>query len=107
MSMSQPLSLKQIDAVLTGLPQWAGDENGLTRTVQFATFGGAIRFMSACVEGIDQRDHHPVWTNTHRRLEIRLNTFDAGGKVTQRDVDLAGHLDSILVARGEQFGHVE
>lgn len=107
MKRSAPLSPSQIDAALAGLPRWSGDENGLKRTVQFASFGGAISFMSACVKEIDGRDHHPVWTNTHRRLEIHLSTFDAGGKVTQRDVDLALYLDATLQARGAEFGHVE
>ena len=105
MKMPPPLSLHSIQQALTELPGWTGDEDGLQRSLRFATFGGAIRFMAACVKGIDQQDHHPVWTNTHSRLEIHLDSYDAGGKVTQCDVDLAHYLDSVLSALGTEFGY--
>ena len=105
MKRSPALSPQELTLALEKLPRWSGDESGLQRNLRFATFAGAIRFMSACVEGIDQRDHHPVWTNKHAQLEINLSTFDAGGKVTQKDVDLAHHMESLLATRGAEFDH--
>ena len=40
-------------------------------------------------------DHHPEWTNVYRRVTVRLNTHDAGGKVTARDVELARRMQAI------------
>ena len=40
-------------------------------------------------------DHHPEIFNCYSRVEIRLNTHDAGGKVTQRDIDLARAIEKI------------
>ena len=36
-----------------------------------------------------ERNHHPEIFNCYNRVEIGLNTHDAGGKVTQKDIDLA------------------
>ena len=40
-------------------------------------------------------NHHPEWTNGYNRLVIRLNTHDAGGKVTAKDVELARKIQSL------------
>lgn len=48
------------------------------------------------MEGIEERDHHPVWSNKYNSLDIHLDTFDAGHRVTKKDVDLAEFLNSML-----------
>ena len=40
-------------------------------------------------------NHHPEWTNVYNRVAIRLNTHDAGGKVTAKDVELAKRIQNI------------
>jgi len=40
-------------------------------------------------------NHHPDWTNVYNRLVVRLNTHDAGDKVTAKDIDLAKRLQKI------------
>ena len=40
-------------------------------------------------------NHHPEWTNVYNRVAIRLNTHDAGGKVTRKDVELAQRIQKI------------
>jgi 4a-hydroxytetrahydrobiopterin dehydratase len=40
-------------------------------------------------------NHHPDWTNVYNRVAIRLNTHDAGGKVTAKDVTLAQKIESL------------
>jgi len=61
--------------------------------------------MQACVEGIEQRNHHPVWCNKYDSIDIHLDTFDAGHRVTNKDVDLAEFLDSVLNESGQLFGY--
>jgi 4a-hydroxytetrahydrobiopterin dehydratase len=43
-------------------------------------------------------DHHPEWTNIYNRVAIRLNTHDAGGRVTAKDVALAGKIQALVLA---------
>ena len=56
--------------------------------------------MQACVEGIEQRDHHPTWCNTYNSVEIHVTTHSAGNRVTEKDVNLAEFINSVLSERG-------
>ena len=78
---------------LARLPGWKGDLKSLTREFIFPDFEAAMRFMQACVAGIDSRNHHPEWTNVYNRVRVRLNTHDAGDRVTDLDIDLAKFLN--------------
>jgi len=44
----------------------------------------------------EEMNHHPEWTNVYNRVMVRLNTHDAGGKVTAKDVELAGRIEKVL-----------
>ena len=43
----------------------------------------------------EELNHHPDWSNVYNRVAIRLNTHDAGGKVTARDIELARRIQGI------------
>jgi 4a-hydroxytetrahydrobiopterin dehydratase len=40
-------------------------------------------------------NHHPDWTNVYGKVVVRLNTHDAGDKVTDKDVELATRFGKI------------
>ena len=44
----------------------------------------------------EKADHHPTWTNTYNKVEIWLNTHDAGDVVTDKDHALAKKIDKFL-----------
>jgi 4a-hydroxytetrahydrobiopterin dehydratase len=44
----------------------------------------------------ENRNHHPEIFNCYNRLEIGLNTHDAGGKVTDRDIELALAIEKLF-----------
>src|SRR4051794_15204144 len=100
------LEASEIEAALSKLQGWSGDEQGLKRKLIFRDFWGAMKFMQACIEGIEQRDHHPAWCNTYNSVDIHLNTHDVGNRVTEKDVDLAEFIDSILGDARNEFGYV-
>ena len=101
----QPLSADELRSALARLKGWSGDERGIEKTLTFSDFRGAMAFMQACVEGIEARDHHPVWTNKYNSIQIHLDTFDIGHKVTRHDIDVAEFMDALLDARGAEFGY--
>jgi 4a-hydroxytetrahydrobiopterin dehydratase len=43
----------------------------------------------------EELNHHPDWTNVYHRVAVRLNTHDAGGRVTAKDVELARRFQRI------------
>jgi 4a-hydroxytetrahydrobiopterin dehydratase len=102
-----PLELPELEAALKTLPGWSGDESGIKKSVAFRDFASAIQFMEACVEGINARDHHPVWCNKYKTIDIHLDTFDAGHRVTAKDIDLARFIEAKLREIGTELGHVE
>jgi 4a-hydroxytetrahydrobiopterin dehydratase len=44
---------------------------------------------------MEKFNHHASWTNTYNKVELVLNTHDAGNTITQKDWDLAAALDKI------------
>lgn len=93
--MSTLLSASQIDSALKDLPGWSFERDALTKTYEFRTFREALSFMVRAGFEAEALNHHPEWTNVYNRLSIRLNTHDAGSKVTAKDVELARRLQSI------------
>ena len=73
----------------------AKGRDAITKTYQFKSFSQAWGFMSRVALYAEKEDHHPEWTNVYNRVEVRLNTHDAGGQVTAKDVELARRMENI------------
>jgi 4a-hydroxytetrahydrobiopterin dehydratase len=97
--MSTPLTRTEIDAALPGLPGWTFTNDALAKEFKFANFRAALAFMVRAGFEAEALDHHPEWTNVYNRVAIRLNTHDAGGKVTAKDVELAGKIEAIAAVK--------
>lgn len=95
--MVDQLSEAERADALDSLPDWDYDEgrDAITRTIVFTDFAEAFGFMTQVALIAEKADHHPEWTNIWNRVEITLTTHDAGG-LSERDIDLAGAIDSIL-----------
>ena len=75
--------------------EWDINAERLQRTYVLASFPEAIDFMAACVQCIEDMDHHPVWTNRYRKVIVELQSHDVG-HVTDRDYALARELDLVF-----------
>ncbi len=93
--MTKPLTPAEIAAALPSLPGWSLDSDALAKTFQFGSFREALSFMVRVGFEAEAADHHPDWTNVYNRVAIRLNTHDAGGKITAKDVSLAAKIQAI------------
>ena len=93
--MTPPLEKSAIDAALASLPGWTWERDALAKTFKFDTFRSAMSFMVRVGFEAEAMDHHPDWTNVYNRVAIRLNTHDAGGKVTAKDIELARRIQAI------------
>ena len=74
---------------------WKEENNRLSKTFIFNDFCAAFAFMTRVAFIAEKHDHHPDWTNVYNRVEINLNTHDAGGIVTEKDRKLAQEIDKI------------
>jgi 4a-hydroxytetrahydrobiopterin dehydratase len=77
------------------IPQsWNGDATRINKLFTFSSFMAAMRFMSEVALFCDKTDHHPEWKNIYNKVWVTLTTHDAG-KVTEKDLALASHMDAV------------
>lgn len=74
---------------------WQKKENQLYKKFEFKNFSEAFAFMTRVALAAEKMDHHPLWTNVYNKVEIWLNTHDAGDVVTEKDHQLAKKIDLI------------
>lgn len=75
---------------------WKEADNKLYRKFEFKDFSGAFAFMTRVALAAEKMDHHPLWTNVYNKVEIWLNTHDAGDVVTEKDRKLATIIDKLI-----------
>ena len=92
---SQSLTPAEINEALRALPGWKFDRDALAKEFKFGSFKEALSFMVRVGFEAEAMDHHPDWTNVYNRVAVRLNTHDAGGKVTAKDAALAKKIQAI------------
>ncbi|HEY8920609.1 MAG TPA: 4a-hydroxytetrahydrobiopterin dehydratase [Chitinophaga sp.] len=75
---------------------WQEKNNQLYRSFEFSDFKEAFAFMTKVALAAEKMDHHPYWTNVYNKVEIYLNTHDAGNVITEKDHRLAKTIDGLL-----------
>jgi 4a-hydroxytetrahydrobiopterin dehydratase len=75
------------------MTNWKEENNQLTKTFLFKTFGEAIAWMVKASFEIEKINHHPEWTNVYNKVYVSLTTHDDGNIVTEKDKKLAEILD--------------
>lgn len=75
---------------------WTKTQNKLYRKFEFADFSEAFAFMTRVALAAEKMNHHPLWTNVYNKVEIWLNTHDAGDVVTEKDEKLAKKIDKLV-----------
>lgn len=74
---------------------WQEENNQLIRTFEFKDFVAAFSFMTSVALAAEKMNHHPNWSNTYNKVEIKLNTHDAGDTITDKDHKLAAAIDKL------------
>jgi 4a-hydroxytetrahydrobiopterin dehydratase len=88
------LSSEEIQSKLQTLNNWSFEDNFLQKQFGFKDFSEAFGFMSRVALIAEKLDHHPNWSNVYNKVDIRLQTHDAGG-ITEKDFKLATLIDKI------------
>jgi len=89
------LSDPELSAALTVLSLWAGDGDGLRRSVELPSFRDAVDAIVAIADVAEAMDHHPDVDLRWRTLHLSLVSHSAGG-VTALDLELARRIDDLL-----------
>jgi 4a-hydroxytetrahydrobiopterin dehydratase len=93
--MSKTLTSDEIAHACDELAGWTFENDALKKTFKFGSFREAFSFMTRVGYEAEELNHHPEWTNVYNRVVVRLNTHDAGNKVTAKDVELASRIQKI------------
>ncbi len=80
----------------SGAGDWEQKDNKLYKKFEFNNFSEAFAFMTRVAIEAEKMDHHPLWTNVYKTVEIWLNTHDAGDVVTEKDLKLSKKIDGLL-----------
>jgi len=75
---------------------WTKKNNSLYRKFEFKDFSEAFAFMTRVALAAEKMNHHPTWKNVYNKVEIWLNTHDAGDIVTEKDEKLAAKIDKLI-----------
>ena len=75
---------------------WKEENNTLYKKFEFNDFSAAFAFMTRVALAAEKANHHPLWTNVYSKVEIWLNTHDAGDIVTEKDIKLAENINALL-----------
>jgi 4a-hydroxytetrahydrobiopterin dehydratase len=89
------LSTESVKNALRTLPEWKLEGKELVRTIEFPDFVAAIAFVNRAAERAEQAGHHPDIDIRYNKVKLALVSHDEGG-VTERDVKMAGELNSLL-----------
>ena len=76
---------------------WKEESNSFKKTFQFKDFTEAFAFMTRVAFIAEKMNHNPDWRNVYSRVEITLNTHDAGNTVTEKDHKLAEAIDKLFM----------
>ncbi len=96
----EKLERQAIDAELEKLEGWSlGDgAKAIKKSYKFANFVEAFGFMTEAALAAEKLDHHPEWFNVYSKVDVTLNTHDAGG-LTGLDFKLAALMDKAAARR--------
>ena len=75
---------------------WAESNNKLFKKFVFTDFTASIAFINKIALLAEKENHHPVIYNIYKIVEIRLQTHDAGNKITEKDRNLAAEIDKLI-----------
>jgi len=97
----------EIRARLAGdLRHWRFEDGVLVRRYRTRGWKGTLMAVNAIAHLAEQSWHHPELRATYPRVEVRLDTHEAGG-VTDRDFELAARIEALLQWRPPPGGALE
>jgi 4a-hydroxytetrahydrobiopterin dehydratase len=90
----------EVGKALAGLEGWELSADGLSirKSFKFRSFAEAFGFMTECALAAEKLDHHPDWSNSYSRVDVKLTTH-ARKQLTDRDFRLAALMDQAWARR--------
>src|SRR5437868_15286701 len=99
MEKPQILSAKELRVIMPRLSGWKLAGNKLVRTFEFQDFVQSLSFVNSLVVYFETVDHHPDVHIAYGEVTFELTRYDVGGRVTDRDVEVAKKISSLYRSR--------
>jgi 4a-hydroxytetrahydrobiopterin dehydratase len=80
---------------LVSHPDWALENESISRTYEFSDFGQAMGFVTRVAIAAEVADHHPDIDIRWNKVTLVLSTHSEGA-LTSKDTELAGQLDGFF-----------
>lgn len=88
------LTEEEIADGLKSLPGWRFENNKILKEFKFNDFLDSLNFVSQMAPIFEENDHHPDVHIMYSKILFGLHRFDAGGKVTDRDLFIAKEIEN-------------
>ncbi|SIO13901.1 4a-hydroxytetrahydrobiopterin dehydratase [Vannielia litorea] len=73
---------------------WEKEGEVLAKSFRFRNFSEAFGWMARVALAAEKADHHPDWSNSWNRVDVRLTTHSAG-TLTEKDLKLASVMERL------------
>lgn len=104
------LTKEEIEAGLQDLPGWSfandptspqatNGQGKISKKFKFEDFKDSLGFLNQMLPIFEENDHHPDTHIFYNKVLFELQRFDIGGKVTDRDLFMAGEIEKKYQAR--------
>ncbi|WP_329454724.1 4a-hydroxytetrahydrobiopterin dehydratase [Streptomyces sp. NBC_01497] len=79
---------------LRDLPGWSLTDGGITRTYKLTSHFAATAMVVHIAQLQEELGHHSQLTLGYNTVSLTVNTHDAGGAVTGKDIELARRVEA-------------
>jgi 4a-hydroxytetrahydrobiopterin dehydratase len=93
------LTPRELRTIMPRLAGWRLVRNKLVRTFEFQDFVASLGFVNSLVAYFETIDHHPDVHIAYGEVTFELTRYDVGGRVTDRDVEVAKKISSMYRMR--------
>ncbi|MFG2595173.1 4a-hydroxytetrahydrobiopterin dehydratase [Streptomyces sp. NPDC048462] len=97
---AEPLPRNEIDNRLGELPGWTLEGDRITRTYRLPSHFAAAGLTVHVAQIQDELNHHSDLTLGYDTVALSVNSHDAGGKVTEKDLALAARVAAVAPGHG-------
>ncbi|WP_411080459.1 4a-hydroxytetrahydrobiopterin dehydratase [Streptomyces sp. cmx-18-6] len=99
---AEPLSQTEITRRLEALPGWALEGDRITRTFRLPSHFAAAALTVHIARIQEELNHHSDLTLGYNTVALAIHTHDAGGAVTEKDLELAGRVAAVAPLHGAE-----
>ncbi|MBZ0271134.1 4a-hydroxytetrahydrobiopterin dehydratase [bacterium] len=92
---TQPYSADEAKELMGGLPGWAPDGEGISRTFQFKNYYETMAFVNAVAWIAHREDHHPDMTVGYNTCKVFYTTHFIGG-LSENDFICAAKVTQLI-----------